>query len=162
MEKLITDVYSLDQINEALEGMDYQVSTTLDDAKGKLLCAVALDECGCNEGYYHMLRRLRGDPALLDGCTAGLIVTGQSELYTKSIARTLALSANMAGCAFIGRPLVEATGSLRNFSRQLSCVALTGSIYVTCTSRTRSIRVSQTALTGTFRSFTRAARDCIP
>lgn len=108
----------LDQIHEALDGMDYQVSHTLDDAKGKLLFAVALDECGCNEGYYHMLRRLRGDPALLDGCTAGLVVTGQSELYTKSIARTLALSANMAGCAFIGRPLVEATGSLRNFYTQ--------------------------------------------
>ncbi len=85
---------------------------------GRILFAVALDDCGCNDGYYQMLRQLRGTPGFLDGCTAALVVSGQGELYTKSIARTLALSANMAGCAFLGRPLVEITGSLRNFHTQ--------------------------------------------
>jgi multimeric flavodoxin WrbA len=108
----------LEQIEAAAEGIPHTVTDRLDGLTGSILFAVALDECGCNDGYYRMLRRLRGEPALLQGCTAGLVVTGQGELYTKSIARTLALSANMAGCALIGRPLVEATGSLRNFHTQ--------------------------------------------
>ena len=84
----------------------------------RLLFAVALDQQGCNEGYYRLLGRLRGDPRLLEGCTAALVVTGRGELYTKDVARTLAMSANLAGCAFIGSPLVEATGSLQNFRTQ--------------------------------------------
>ncbi len=96
----------------------YSVTDRLEGLSGKVLFAVALDECGCNEGYYRMLRQLRGAPGLLDGCTGALVVSGHGELYTKSIARTLALAANMAGCAFLGRPLVEITGSLRNFHTQ--------------------------------------------
>ncbi len=84
----------------------------------KLLFAVALDEGGCGLEYYRMLTALRRGEARLDGCTAGVVVTGQGELYTKDVARDLVLSANMAGCAFLGRPLVEATGSLRNFRVQ--------------------------------------------
>lgn len=85
----------------------------------KLLFAVALDESGCNLDYYRMLSALRrpgGD--LLAGCTGAAIVTGVGELYTKDVARDLVLAANFAGCAFLGRPLVEATGSLRNFQVQ--------------------------------------------
>ena len=84
----------------------------------KLLFAVALDEGGCGLEYYRMLTALRRGGARLDGRTAGVVVTGQGELYTKDVARDLVLSANMAGCAFLGRPLVEATGSLRNFRVQ--------------------------------------------
>ena len=80
----------------------------------RLLFAVALDEGGCGLEYYRMLSALRRGEESLTGCTAGLVVTGQGELYTKDVARDLVLSANMAGCAFLGRPLVEATGSLRN------------------------------------------------
>ena len=65
-----------------------------------------------------MLSTLRRGGDLLCGCTAGVIVTGQGELYTKDVARDLVLAANLAGCAFLGRPLVEATGSLRTFRVQ--------------------------------------------
>ena len=107
------------QLEAALEDIPHTFTGDVEDLpSGRLLFAVALDSCGCNEGYYRILRRLRGSGRLLEGCTAALVVTGQGELYTKSIARTLALSANMAGCAFIGRPLVEATGSLANFRIQ--------------------------------------------
>jgi len=108
----------LSQLEEAAEGIPHTIVHSLEGLSGKILFGVALDGCGCNDGYYRMLRQLRGEPELLRGCTAALVVRGQSELYTKSIARTLALSANMAGCALIGRPLVEATGSLRNFHTQ--------------------------------------------
>lgn len=84
----------------------------------RLLFAVALDGGGCCGAYYGMLSALRRGEGSLPGCTAALVVTGQGELYTKDVARDLVLSANMAGCAFLGRPLVEATGSLRNFRVQ--------------------------------------------
>jgi len=45
-------------------------------------------------------------------------VDGPGELYTKSTAAELALAMNRAGCALLGRPLVEATGSLVNFRIQ--------------------------------------------
>ena len=44
--------------------------------------------------------------------------TGPPPLYTKSAAAELTLAANLAGCAFVGRPLVEGTGSLVNFRIQ--------------------------------------------
>lgn len=91
----------------------------LDELWGRrLLFAVALDEGGCNEAYYRMLSRLRRERELLRGCVAGVVVTGVGELYTKDVARDMVLAANQAGCAFLGRPLVEATGSLRNFRVQ--------------------------------------------
>lgn len=84
----------------------------------KLLFAIALDEGGCALEYYRMLSVIRRGGGLLSGCTGGVVVTGEGELYTKDVARDLVLAANLAGCAFLGRPLVEATGSLRNFRVQ--------------------------------------------
>lgn len=83
-----------------------------------LLFAVALDESGCNEAYYRMLSKLRRDSGLLAGCVAGVVVTGVGEFYTKDVARDMVFAANQAGCVFLGRPLVEATGSMRNFRVQ--------------------------------------------
>ena len=108
----------LRELQVALQGMDYTVQNHIRGAKGKLLFALALDECGCNDNYYFMLREIRKDRASLLGCTAGIIVTSCCEFYTKATARVLVGSANASGCAFIGRPLVEGTGSLRNFHTQ--------------------------------------------
>ena len=79
---------------------------------------MALDRGGCNLSYYRMLSVLRLGEGLLEGCLAVVVVTGVGELYTKDVARDMVLAANLAGCAFLGRPLVEATGSLRNFQVQ--------------------------------------------
>ena len=84
----------------------------------RLLFAVALDPSGCNLAYYGMLQALRGCDTLLRGSVAGVIVTGVGEFYSKDVARDMVFAANQAGCAFLGRPLVEATGSLRNFRTQ--------------------------------------------
>ena len=43
---------------------------------------------------------------------------GAGELYTKSVGAELALALNRSGCALLGRPLVEGTGSLSNFAVQ--------------------------------------------
>ena len=91
----------------------------LEDLAGRrLLFAVALDEGGCNMAYYRMLSRLRRSTDLLEGSIGACIVTGVGEFYTKDVARDMVFAANQAGCGFLGRPLVEATGSLRNFRTQ--------------------------------------------
>ena len=91
----------------------------LSNVRGEtLLFAVSAGAWGVNLEYQRMLLRIRSTPGLFAGCTAGLIVDGDSPLYTKSIAAELTLAANLAGCAFVGRPLVEGTGSLSNFDIQ--------------------------------------------
>ena len=111
-----------DVLRYALAGREVQVlrrAEELDQCCGKsLLFALVLDEAGQNFEYSRMLGRLRRETDLLTGCTAGLIVDGAGELYTKSAAAELALAANGAGCALLGRPLVEGTGSLANFHIQ--------------------------------------------
>ncbi len=81
----------------------------------RILFAVALGRDGINGEYTRLLRLLRQNPRLLDGFTGALLVDGESELFTKSTATELVFTANRAGCAFIGHPLVEGTGSLLNF-----------------------------------------------
>ncbi len=80
-----------------------------------ILFAVSLTEAGVNIEYYRMLEYFRSSPDCLEGSVGGIIVDGQSELFTKALARRLAFSANAAGCTFPGKPLVEATGDLGNF-----------------------------------------------
>ena len=109
-------------LSHALAGREVTVlrrAEELSHLEGKkLLFALPLGEVGINLEYVRMLERLRREPRLLEGCLGGLIVDGQGELYTKSAAAELALAANLAGCAFLGRPLVESTGSLANFAVQ--------------------------------------------
>jgi len=52
---------------------------------------------------------------LLEGSTGGVIIDGQTDLYTKDMGRRIIFAANMAGCSFPGKPLVEATSTLMNF-----------------------------------------------
>lgn len=82
----------------------------------RVLFVVGLDSDGVNLEYSRLLRVLRAHPHLLEGWLGGVIVDAKSELYTKSTAQELVLAANMSGCAFVGRSLVEGTGSLRNFT----------------------------------------------
>lgn len=81
----------------------------------RLLFAVPLGKDGVNREYYEVLAWLRMGERVLEGAVAGLIIDADSELYTKAAARELAVAANQAGCAFVGRPLVEGTASLDNF-----------------------------------------------
>lgn len=81
----------------------------------RILFAICLSEAGVNMEYYRLLEAFRLHPGCLTGCVGGIIVDGSSDLFTKALARRLAFSANLAGCTFPGKPLVEATGSLANF-----------------------------------------------
>ena len=109
-------------LSQALAGREVQIIRRAEDLDlrrfPRILFALPLDEAGQNFEYFRMLARLRREANLLEGCTGGLIVDGPGELYTKSTAAELALAMNLAGCALVGRPLVEATGSLANFRIQ--------------------------------------------
>lgn len=105
-----------------LEGQNVTVINQLadfHDLQGKkLLFAISQGISGINLEYFRFLKLLRLHPDFLEGCVAGVIVDGESELYTKSIARDFVFTANQSGCTFPGRPLVEGTGSLQNFNIQ--------------------------------------------
>ena len=80
----------------------------------RIIFAVSVDEYGMDRTVCDFLRFLRKNGDCLLGSVAGVIVDGSSELYTKQVAQELVLAANMAGCTFPGKPLVEGTGSLYN------------------------------------------------
>ena len=109
-------------LSHALAGRQVRVirrAEELNDLTGqRLLFAAALGKYGVNLELTRMLSALRRTPDLLSGATAGIIIDGLSPLYTKSAAGELALAANLAGCALVGRPLVEGAGQLHNFRIQ--------------------------------------------
>ena len=111
-----------DVLRLSLAGREVRAARRAEELSGlagqRLLLALPLGDTGVNLEYMRMLARLRKEPELLRGCTAGLVVDGAGELFTKSAAAEAALALNMAGCALVGRPLVEGTGSLVNFAVQ--------------------------------------------
>ena len=80
------------------------------------LFAIDLGEYGVNLEYTRLLGWLRSHPKSLEGWTGGVTADADSDLYTKSAARELVFTANRAGCAFVGRPVVEGTKTLSNFA----------------------------------------------
>ena len=107
-------------LEHALKGRSARVVTRMDGPleNARVLFAVPLDESGVNHGYYDLLAYLRTHPGCLADSVGGVLADGPGDLYTKAVGRELVLSASRAGCAFPGRPLVEATGDLRNFTVQ--------------------------------------------
>lgn len=111
-----------DVLEYGLEGREYELLETIEeigaaDLKNRrILFAIELGESGINLEYCSLLKMIRLDRHMFDGSIAGIIVDGNSELFTKSVSRHVVFSANRAGCAFLGRPLVEGTASLKNFN----------------------------------------------
>ena len=87
-------------------------------AGNRVLFAVGLSEHGLDADVMALIATLRQNPAAMEGATGAILLDGAGELYTKQTADMLALAANLAGCRFPGKPLVEATGSLGNWNVQ--------------------------------------------
>lgn len=106
----------------ALEGYAYRYIAKAEElpplCRRRLLFVLDVGQQGINLEFYALLRKIRQQPDYLQGCIGGVLVDGQDELYTKSLGRELVFSANMVGCIFPGKPLVEGTGSLYNFTIQ--------------------------------------------
>ena len=80
-----------------------------------VLFALSLGKSGVNLELERLIRRFREEPDLLEGCVGGVISDAESDLYSKAAARRLVFAANLAGCAFPGRALVEGTRTLSNY-----------------------------------------------
>ncbi len=70
-----------------------------------------------NRGFYDLLAHLRTHPNCLDRCVGACWGRPRRSVHQGS-GRTWCWAANLAGCAFVGRPLVEALAILRNFTVQ--------------------------------------------
>ena len=99
----------------ALQGLPHRFLSEGDCLQNRrILFALHTDAGGMDAPTLALLRRLRLEPEALRGSLGAVLLDGDGELYTKQLAQELVFSANGAGCAFPGKPLVEGTGSLYN------------------------------------------------
>jgi multimeric flavodoxin WrbA len=109
-------------VESSITGHSFEMINTVEElvqtdlTNKRILFAISLGESGINLELYAMLKKIRLAQDMFQGSVAGIIVDGDSELYTKSIAREVVLGANLQGCTFVGKPLVEGTGSLENYN----------------------------------------------
>ncbi len=109
-------------LNYALEGVAHErveSAVALPRLAGRrVLFAIGLSEHGLDAAVIALIAALRQNVQAMQGATGAMIIDGAGELYTKQTADMLALAANLAGCRFPGKPLVEATGTLDNWNVQ--------------------------------------------
>lgn len=114
----------LDKMLEfSISEYDYHIITKVDDMNDlknkKILFAIELGNSGINIEHMTMLTKIRlSGSDFMHKSIGGIIISSDNELFSRSVARQTIFYANMAGCMFPGKPLSEATGSLRNFSTQ--------------------------------------------
>lgn len=82
----------------------------------RVLFVLAVDDGGISVPICHLLAALRKDKQCLTGSHVATIIDGTGELYTKQLGRNLIFAANNAGAWLMGKPLLEATGSLQNLA----------------------------------------------
>lgn len=82
----------------------------------KIVFAVELNDAGISLGLDKILTEIfkRGKQSLY-GSIGSVLIHSNTELHTKTVAQSIIFLTNQLGLSFPGRPLVEATGSLRNF-----------------------------------------------
>jgi len=104
----------------SLNEYEYDLITNVDDMNDlqnkRILFAIELEDTGINMEHEKMLNKIRlSGPDFMKNSIGGILVNSYNELFSREEARKTILYANMAGCMFPGKPLSEATGSLRNF-----------------------------------------------
>ena len=114
----------------ALTGIPYDLSVIGDGpmpdlSHRRVLFAVSSGKYGLNADICKLLLHLRKEPAAMEGSYGAMVIDGEGELYTKQLARVLALSANGAGCFFPGKSLVDGTGSLSTLRIQAQRAGIT-------------------------------------
>ena len=104
----VCNIYGADEFISAAESGQLQ--------KSRILIAAEIDESGICMDVMKVLSYLNTHNEALKGSYCSVIVDGCGDLHTKDTGRRIVFSANCAGAAFPGKPLVEATGSLANFA----------------------------------------------
>jgi len=112
LEKMISSANNnnyFDLICESFDEIDYR--------NKRIIFAVELGISGININLMKILKFLeeRGKSSMMNSI-GGVLIHSSSELYTRSVGRDIIFRCNQMGCSFPGRPIVEATNSLRNFA----------------------------------------------
>lgn len=82
----------------------------------KLLFALELDDIGFDLDMLSFVTKLKSsEKDAFHNSIGAVLVHSSNDLYTKRASQDIIFLANMLGCSFIGKPLVEATGTLSNF-----------------------------------------------
>lgn len=102
---------------EGEESVDYLISLK-EKENTAVIFLISVDSTGINLSLDSVLKKIASVPGCLHGMSAGMIVTGEGELYTKALARKTAFILNQAGCIIHGKAFAEATGSLCNMKNQ--------------------------------------------
>ena len=112
----------METLDYALQGVAFERVDCSDAlprlAGNRVLFALSLSDHGLDLEVISLIADLRQHIGAMENATGAMIIDGAGELYTKQTADMLALAANLAGCRFPGKPLVEATGSLDNWNVQ--------------------------------------------
>lgn len=112
----------METLDYALQGVAFERVDCADAlprlAGNRVLFALSLSDHGLDLEVISLIADLRQHIGAMENATGAMIIDGAGELYTKQTADMLALAANLAGCRFPGKPLVEATGSLDNWNVQ--------------------------------------------
>lgn len=107
-------------LDYSLNGYEYEIVKTSDEITNlknkRILFAVELGDAGINIELYKILEKINLSGQILENSIGSVIISSNNEFYTRDVARKIILYANMAGCTFPGRPLSEATGSLKCFN----------------------------------------------
>ena len=106
-------------IDNTLEGIPYIIVEhhgELPDLRNKrIIFAIELPITGESSNLNNIFQKLflRGNDALY-GSSAIVLIHSNYQLFTKTAAQSIIFKANLLGCRFVGRPMVEATGNLDN------------------------------------------------
>ena len=104
----------------SLEGYEYEKLKSLEQISNlknkRILFVVELGDSGVNIELYKMFEKISTNDKFLENSVGSIIINSNNELFTRDVARKIIFYANMAGCIFPGRPISEATGSLKNFN----------------------------------------------
>lgn len=104
----------------ALENYEYNTIRTSEEISclrnKRILFVIEISDSGINIEFYKMLEKINLSGHILENSIGSILISGNSELYTRDVSRKIIFYANMAGCTFPGRPLSEATGSLKTYS----------------------------------------------
>lgn len=106
-------------IDNTLEGIPYIIVEPhgeLPDLRNKrIIFAIELPITGESSNLNNIFQKLflRGNDALY-GSSAIVLIHSNYQLFTKTAAQSIIFKANLLGCRFVGRPMVEATGNLDN------------------------------------------------
>lgn len=110
----------LDYSTKAYDTVIINTANEINNLNNKrVLFAVELGCTGINIELYKMLQKISELGAnSMENSVASILIHGNKDMFTRDVARRIIMFCNIYGCMFPGRPISEATGSLRNFNTQ--------------------------------------------